>query len=257
MTTIRVSSGIKMMYSYPIVSEFGKSAELYELCAKKFGARLQIETWCRALTYSIIRCAEKTKSDYDQKLVEFNANAVYGEGLFLTPNIKITNEPNRTYVVLRWARIVNGTYIGRPSKANEWSVREISRAGRTHYSENDFRSVLNDKNMQNLDIILETEHIFRFLRIQYLLVGDLYKLTRKLNLPEFQNLLVKGDDSPLTYEETQKRQALIDKLSLVPLEFDPLNLPKAISLIRPKPTSVIDINKVDTLWGSATENLEF
>ena len=249
--------GLKMTSSHPIVSEFGKSDELYELCAKKFGSRLQIETWCKALTYAIIRCAEKAKIDYDHKLVEFNTNADFGCGLFLTPNIKISNEPNRTYVVLRWARIVNGSYLGRPSKSNEWSVREISRAGRTHYSESDFKSVLNDKNMQNLDIILETEHVFRFLRTQYLLVGDLYKLTRKLHLPEFQNLLVKGDDDPLTYEETQQRQTFLDKLSLDSLEFDPLYLPKAVSLLRTKPTNGIDMNEIDTLWDSATDNLEF
>jgi hypothetical protein len=129
----------------------------------------------------------------------------------------------------------------------------------THYSESDFKAVLNDKNMQCLDTILETEHIFRFLRIQYLLVGDLYKLARKLSLPEFQNLLVKGEDTPLTYEESQQRQSLIDQLSADSLGFDPLYLSKAISLIKPAPKGSINKDEVDALWESAstTDNLEF
>lgn len=220
------------MKEKPILSELSLSTEFYELCAKKYGARRALQQWSHVYTIAIMRAAENTKQLYDEKLTNYNANAGPGNLLFLTPNIKVSPEPNRTYLTIRWARMANGTYINWPSKPNSWTLRELPKRGRTDYSECDFESALKNKPISCLDMVMETEHIFRFLRAQYLLVGQMYSLYRKLTLPKFQELLVKHEDIALSEIEKTDRTSMIRQLEEHNPRFDPFYLPKAKALIQ-------------------------
>jgi hypothetical protein len=218
-----------MSNKYPVISEFGMSAELTELCGKKRGLKNEIESWCHTLTFSIIYAAQHLKDTYDKHLEDYNNSAKNGNYLYLTPNIKVTTEPKRTYLVLRWARLVNGSYIGQPSKPHQWSVREISRAGKLHYSENDFKPFFYNIDQKMFNLALEIEESFRFLRMQYLLVGDIYKLARKLELSQYQKLLIK-ENAELNDDEIKLKDYCLKSLCAEAPKFNPLNLPKSISL---------------------------
>jgi len=157
-------------------------------------------------------------------------NAQNGDYLYLTPNIKITRDTKRTYLVLRWARLVNGSYIGQPSKPKEWSIREIPRAGKIHYSVHDLKPHFYKSDHKMYDLAIQVEEGFRKLRTEYLLIGESYKLARKFTLPDFQELLI-SEDINLSAEESELKQRYLENLSDVNTRFNTLNLPKSASLL--------------------------
>tara|TARA_R110002072_G_scaffold301462_1_gene481236 strand:+ start:17088 stop:17807 length:720 start_codon:yes stop_codon:yes gene_type:complete len=219
-----------MNNNHSIINEFGTSAELIEILGKKNNLKNEIENWCHTLTFSIVYAAQKLKDTYDKKLEEYNKAAKNGDYLYLTPNIKINRDTKRTYLVLRWARLVNGTYLGRPSNPKEWSIREASRAGKLHYSIHDLKPHFYNIDHKMYDLAIQVEEGFRKLRIEYLLLGEAYKLARKLSLPDFQELLI-SDDIDLSTEDSELKQRYFETLSDDDTRFNALNLPKSVSLL--------------------------
>jgi len=215
-----------------LLTEFGQSTEFRDLLMSKTGTATKLAEITNQLTYKIIQAAERVKLNYNQALLDFNSNAKTSrDSCFLTPNIKTNARHNRTYITLRWAQLMNKAYMGHRSNERNWQIREIKRRGKTHYSERDFASLLNGGAMSFLPRIMETEHQLRFLREQYLAVGDLFSISRAFQLSERHRLLSMAESEHTDKEQIEKYKKL--KLQVENGEIDPLQLPKKLSLFEP------------------------
>lgn len=167
----------------PIV-ELVNSNELGTFLINSRRFQKNTDEWAKIQTQEIIRCAERVCERYNELRSEYNQSKDQGS-VYILPNIRINDSGLRTYPTFRWIQFMNDMYLGRAKTEKNWTVREIARRGKTHFSVNDLEKAMQFKNNDFLPVVMETEHCLRFCREQYNKIKLIAALGRKLKLSDY------------------------------------------------------------------------
>jgi len=216
----------------PLISSLATSEPFYELCAKKVGAKMQIESWANNITVSIIYAFNQLKENFDRQRNQYNDQVDVNARLHLTPNIKVSNYNERRHLSIRWGRLENGAYRGNFHQTKtKWVIREVQKRGKNHYSEAVLNKALNHNNRKCLPLLLETEQAMIFLRNQYSLVNEMYKTGKKVKFSLFEELLIKPKINHRSETEKTLFCKMSNELKTNTPTFDPLGLSKKQTLV--------------------------
>lgn len=189
----------------------------------------EMDYWANALNHRITHFAETVCYAYNQLRTEYNRSQ-QSNSVFIVPEVRVKESKGRRYLTFRWVQFMNNCYMGNTHEKSRWTVREIKKRGKEHYSRADFQSAMGNKNDEFIDALMAVEHCLRYCREKYQLVNQIHTFGRRIRLSDTHMLLASDYLNCLEGDDKQTARAIKQKFKAGIFIEDPLELPSRISL---------------------------
>lgn len=171
---------------------------------------------------------------FDEARDEYNASvSSYQEQLHFVPNLKRNVQGDSTYLRFIWGKLQNKAYRALVGRSSEPGFKELKPGENGFYTLKKLNSYLSIKQKSALPLLLETEHVMRFVRLEYERLMSLRRPISFKSESRYQQLRVKEAlNQKLVQEEREELRYMNLDLMLQVNKFDPYKMPVKKSMFK-------------------------
>lgn len=182
----------------------------------------------------LIELGNELVTIFDEARSEYNKSVSnYRERIHFVPVLKVKVKDDVTYLRFVWGRLQNRAYRIQAAKLHEPGIKEIPANSGGYYTKKKLNSLLDENNKKALPLLLEAEHVMRYVRMEYQKYADIRWLVSCHHSSRYQQLRKKSllNQKLCENEEKELRKLNID-LMLQVTKTDPFNIPVKSSLFK-------------------------